>query len=61
MLNGIMKQLGQINFFLVIGVYFIFLAGILYGSLFAAIGAAVDNETDTEFMFDAILHPDYLS
>jgi ABC-2 type transport system permease protein len=54
MLNGVMKQLGQINFILVIGAFlFYFLGGyILYGSLFAAIGAAVDNETDTQqFMF----------
>ncbi|HJZ40045.1 MAG TPA: ABC transporter permease [Bacteroidales bacterium] len=54
MLSGIIKQLGQINIFLVIGAFiFYFLGGyILYGSLFAAIGAAVDNETDTQqFMF----------
>jgi ABC-2 type transport system permease protein len=49
-LNGIMKQLGQINVVLVIGAFlFYFLGGfILYGSLFAAIGAAADNETDTQ-------------
>ena len=54
MLSGIIKQLGQINIFLIIGAFiFYFLGGyILYGSLFAAIGAAVDNETDTQqFMF----------
>jgi len=50
MLNGIMRQLGQINIVLVIGAFlFYFLGGyVLYGSLFAAIGAAVDNETDTQ-------------
>jgi len=50
MLDGIMKQLGQINIVLVIGAFlFYFLGGFfLYGSLFAAIGAAVDNETDTQ-------------
>lgn len=50
MFSGIMKQLGQVNFILVIGAFlFYFLGGfMLYGSLFAAIGAAVDNETDTQ-------------
>ena len=50
MFNGIMKQLGQINIVLVIGAFlFYFLGGFfLYGSLFAAIGAAADNETDTQ-------------
>jgi ABC-2 type transport system permease protein len=49
-MNGIMRQFGQINFFLIIGAFiFYFLGGyILYGSLFAAIGAAADNETDTQ-------------
>ncbi len=52
--NGIMKKLKEVNIFLVIGAFlFYFLGGyFLYGSLFAAIGAAVDNETDTQqFMF----------
>ncbi len=52
--NNIFKQLGSVNFFLIIGAFlFYFLGGyILYGSLFAAIGAASDNETDTQqFMF----------
>jgi ABC-2 type transport system permease protein len=52
--NGIKRQFGQINIVLVIAAFlFYFLGGyILYGSLFAAIGAAVDNETDTQqFMF----------
>jgi len=50
MFNGIMKQLGQINIVLIIGAFlFYFLGGFfLYGSLFAAIGAAADNETDTQ-------------
>jgi ABC-2 type transport system permease protein len=43
-------QLGMINFPLVLGAFlFYFIGGyLLYGSLFAAIGAAVDNETDTQ-------------
>jgi ABC-2 type transport system permease protein len=48
------RQLKQVNFVLVIGAFiFYFIGGyILYGSLFAAIGAASDNETDTQqFMF----------
>jgi len=50
MVNTIISQLGQINIPLVIGAFlFYFLGGyLLYGSLFAAIGAAVDNETDTQ-------------
>jgi ABC-2 type transport system permease protein len=43
-----------INFGLILGAFlFFFLGGyLLYGSLFAAVGAAVDNETDTQqFMF----------
>src|SRR4030042_6155246 len=57
-LKGIFRQLKQVNFALVIGAFiFYFLGGyILYGSLFAAIGAASDNETDTQqFMFPIII------
>ena len=48
--GGALKQLGQINFVLIIGAFlFYFLGGfLLYGSLFAAVGAASDNETDTQ-------------
>lgn len=46
----IFKALEDINFFLIIGTFiFYFLGGyLLYGSLFAAVGSAVDNETDTQ-------------
>jgi ABC-2 type transport system permease protein len=46
----IFNALEDINFALIIGVFiFFFLGGyLLYGSLFAAIGSAVDNETDTQ-------------
>ncbi len=49
-LGGALKQLGQINWVLIIGAFiFYFLGGfLLYGSLFAAVGAASDNETDTQ-------------
>jgi ABC-2 type transport system permease protein len=48
--GGALKQMGQINFVLIIGAFlFYFLGGfLLYGSLFAAVGAAADNETDTQ-------------
>jgi ABC-2 type transport system permease protein len=48
--NGILEQLGQVNFILVISAFlFYFLGGfLLYGSMFAAIGGAVDSETDTQ-------------
>jgi ABC-2 type transport system permease protein len=52
--GDIFRQLKQVNFILIIGTFiFYFIGGyILYGSLFAAIGAASDNETDTQqFMF----------
>ncbi|RAU82232.1 ABC transporter permease [Pontibacter arcticus] len=48
------KAIGNLNIPLIIGCFlFYFLGGyLLYGSLFGAIGAAVDNETDTQqFMF----------
>lgn len=48
------EKLSRINFPLVIGCFiFYFLGGyLLYGSLFAAIGSAVDSESDTQqFMF----------
>lgn len=46
----IKNNMDTINFPLVIGCFiFFFLGGyLLYGSLFAAVGAAVDNETDTQ-------------
>jgi ABC-2 type transport system permease protein len=48
--NNLLHQLKQVNVFFVIGAFlFYFLGGyFLYGSLFAAIGAAVDNQTDTQ-------------
>jgi ABC-2 type transport system permease protein len=48
--KGIMEKIKWIDFFVVIGVFiFYFLGGyILYGALFAAIGAVVDSETDTQ-------------
>lgn len=50
MFSGLMEKLSQVNYILVIGAFlFYFIGGyILYGALFAAIGAAVDNETDTQ-------------
>jgi ABC-2 type transport system permease protein len=54
MLKDIFKQLKEVNIVLIIGAFIFYFVGgyILYGSLFAAIGAASDNETDTQqFMF----------
>lgn len=53
-MRDVFRQLKQVNFALIIGAFIFFFIGgyILYGSLFAAIGAASDNETDTQqFMF----------
>jgi ABC-2 type transport system permease protein len=49
-LGGALAQLGQVNWVLIILAFiFYFLGGfLLYGSLFAAVGAASDNETDTQ-------------
>ena len=51
--KGIMKIMGNlssINFPLIIGCFIIYFLGgyLLYSALFAAIGAAVDNETETQ-------------
>ena len=47
---GFLSSLKDINFALTLGSFvFYFLGGyLLYGAMFAAIGAAVDNETDTQ-------------
>ena len=49
-LMGFLSSLKDINFPLTLGSFiFYFLGGyLLYGAMFAAIGAAVDNETDTQ-------------
>jgi len=49
-LNKIFKQLSSINFTLIIFCFLIYFLGgyLLYSALFAAIGAAVDNETETQ-------------
>ena len=46
----IFKAIGDVNIGLMLGSFvFFFLGGyLLYGSLFAAVGSAVDNETDTQ-------------
>lgn len=48
--SNITHQLSLINFPVVIGCFIFFFIGgyLLYGTLFAAIGGAVDNETDTQ-------------
>ncbi|MCC9166146.1 ABC transporter permease [Pontibacter harenae] len=54
MVASAFKAMGNLNIPLILGCFlFYFLGGyLLYGSLFGAIGAAVDNETDTQqFMF----------
>lgn len=53
-ISGFVNDLGNFNFTLILAMFlFYFISGYLfYGSLFAAIGSAVDNETDTQqFMF----------
>ncbi|MBD1396776.1 ABC transporter permease [Pontibacter sp. JH31] len=53
-LSEVSEAISNLNFPLLLGSFlFYFLGGyLLYGSLFGAIGAAVDNETDTQqFMF----------
>jgi ABC-2 type transport system permease protein len=50
LIGSLFKQLKQVNIPLLIGAFIFYFVGgyLLYGSLFAAIGAAVDNETDTQ-------------
>lgn len=49
-IDQIVFQLNQINFPLILGCFLIYFLGgyLLYSALFAAIGAAVDNETETQ-------------
>lgn len=57
--NTVQSVLGEINWPLQIGLFiFYFIGGfLLYASLFAAIGAAVDNETDTQQFMAPITIP----
>ena len=49
-LNGIIAQLDSINVSFLLGMFLFYFVGgyLMYGSLFAAVGAAVDSETDTQ-------------
>ncbi|MFH1319379.1 MAG: ABC transporter permease [Bacteroidota bacterium] len=49
-MNEILEAIGSIDPWIMIGSFLFFFMGgyLLYGALFAAIGAAVDNETDTQ-------------
>ena len=49
-ITKVFSQLSSINFPLIISCFFIYFLGgyLLYSALFAAIGAAVDNETETQ-------------
>lgn len=49
-LKALTKTIGSINFPLMIGAFFYYFLGgyLLYSALFAAVGSAVDNETDTQ-------------
>lgn len=60
---GIMEALGSINYGVMLGAFiFYFLGGyLLYGAMFAAIGAAVDNETDTQQFMMPVTIPLILS
>jgi ABC-2 type transport system permease protein len=58
MLEEIISSLGSVNFGLILGMFiFYFIGGfLLYGSFFAIIGSAVDNEADTQqFMLPVTL------
>lgn len=48
--NGILEEIQNINFGLIISVFFFFFIGgyLLYASMFAAVGSAVDSEADTQ-------------
>ncbi len=57
-IGKVFEQLSAINYPLIIGCFFIYFLGgyLLYSALFAAVGAAVDNETETQqFMLPVTL------
>lgn len=62
-MSRIVEALGSINYGIMIGGFiFYFLGGyLLYGAMFAAIGAAVDNETDTQQFMMPVTIPLILS
>lgn len=62
-ISKITEALGSINYGIMIGAFlFYFLGGyLLYGAMFAAIGAAVDNETDTQQFMMPVTIPLILS
>ncbi len=49
-LQSLLQSVKSMNWFLIIGAFIIYFLGgyLLYASLFAAVGSAVDNETDTQ-------------
>ncbi len=57
--NNILKLIADSNIFAIIGLFvFYFIGGYLvYSTLFAAIGSAVDNETDTQQFVTPIILP----
>ncbi len=57
--NNVIKLIGDSNIFATLGLFlFYFIGGYLvYSSLFAAIGSAVDNETDTQQFVTPIILP----
>jgi ABC-2 type transport system permease protein len=59
MLNNLMSGLGNIDFTLIITMFFIFFIGgyLLYAALFAAVGSAVDNEADTQQFMMPLMVP----
>ena len=50
MLLDVQQAMGSINFSYIIGIFLIYFIGgyLLYSALFAAVGSAVDNETETQ-------------
>lgn len=62
-INKIQQNMATINFPVVLGCFLFFFIGgyLLYGSLFAAVGSAVDNETDTQQFMLPITIPLILS
>ena len=62
-ISAMLGALSNINFMVVIGSFIFFFIGgyFLYGALFAAVGSAVDNETDTQQFMLPITLPMILS
>ena len=62
-IQSILRELSAINFTKVVGFFFVFFLGgyLIYGSLFAALGAAVGEDADNQSMIMPVMTPIIIS